>query len=117
MTSLPLATLVEASAAVAATRSRKEKTAALAELIRASASEEVALVVSLIAGDPRQGRIGVGWSTVAAVNAPPAAQATLGVADIDTLLDEVSLTTGEGSAAARQELLGAVFAAATSNAT
>ena len=113
LTSLPLATLVEASAAVAATRSRKEKTAALAELIRASASEEVALVVSLIAGDPRQGRIGVGWSTVAAVNAPPAAQATLGVADIDTLLDEVSLTTGEGSAAARQELLGAVFAAAT----
>ena len=113
LTSLPLATLVDASTAVGATRSRKEKTAALAELLQAASHDEVALVVSLIAGEPRQGRIGVGWSTLAGIDTLPAAEATLSVADIDTLLDRVSATTGEGSAAARQELLGATLSRAT----
>ncbi|MEM7288691.1 MAG: ATP-dependent DNA ligase, partial [Actinomycetota bacterium] len=113
MTSLPLAALVETSAAVGATRSRKEKTAALAELLSATAPDEVALVVALIAGDPRQGRIGIGWSTLSAVETTPAAEASLTVADLDVLLDEVAATTGEGSTAARHELLRAVLAAAT----
>lgn len=114
LTALPLSTLVTTSLTVGATRSRKEKTAALAQLIQAASVEEVALVVSLIAGDPRQGRIGIGWSTLAAVDVAPADHPTLTVVDIDSLLDRVAATTGEGSAAARQELLAATLAAATS---
>lgn len=113
LTSLPLAHVVATSARVAATRSRKEKTAALAELLAMADDDEVALVVSLIAGDPRQGRIGVGWSTLSSVDVPPAAQPTLSVADVDALLDRVAETTGAGSAAARHDLLASALGVAT----
>ena len=113
MTSLPLATLVDASAAVAATRSRKEKTAAIAELLRVTAPDEVALVVSYLAGEPAQGRIGIGWATLDAVGDGRAPAATLTVRDVDTLIDEVAATTGSGSVEARTALLAAVFERAT----
>ena len=53
VTSLPLAAVVQASAEVAATRSRKDKTAAIAGVLLAASPSEAALVVSLLAGDPR----------------------------------------------------------------
>ena len=113
LTSLPLARVVDTSARVGATRSRKEKTAALAELLVMADADEVALVVSLIAGEPRQGRVGIGWSTLSSVDVTTAADATLTVADIDALLDQIAATTGEGSAAARHDLLATTLEAAT----
>ena len=53
-------------AAVAATRSRKAKIEALAAVLRACGPDEIATVVSLLTGEPRQGRIGVGWATLSA---------------------------------------------------
>ena len=79
-----LADLVAATEAVAATSSRTAKAEALAELLRGAGAAEAAVVARLAAGDPRQGRIGVGWATVAAMGAepdPPEAEPGLGPGD------------------------------------
>lgn len=79
-----LADLVAATEAVAATSSRTAKAEALAELLRGAGAAEAAVVARLAAGDPRQGRIGVGWATVAAMGAepdPPGAEPGLGPGD------------------------------------
>jgi DNA ligase-1 len=113
-----LSAVVETSQAVAATRSRKTKIEALATTLRACAPDEIAIVVDLLTGEPRQGRIGVGWATLSAARPSPApaagaAEPTVTVAELDGLLDRVATTTGPGSAAARQEALGDLFARAT----
>lgn len=66
-----LAELVAATEAVAATSSRTAKAEALAELLRRAGAAEAAVVARLVAGDPRQGRIGVGWATVAGMGDSP----------------------------------------------
>ena len=66
-----LAEVVAASAAVAATRSRKAKSAASAGLLRRPTSDEVEPVTAWLAGEPRQGRLGVGWRTLAAPGRRP----------------------------------------------
>ena len=52
-----LAEVVATSAAVGATRSRKEKSAALAALLRDAGPAEVEAATAWLAGEPRQGRI------------------------------------------------------------
>lgn len=108
------------SAAVAATRSRTAKLAALAELIARLDVDEIEPAVAMLAGGARQGRIGVGWATVAGAAGPSAdlaaraaAQPTLTVADIDHLIDRLAALEGEGSAGARRRELAAVFERAT----
>ncbi len=59
-----LAALVATSAAVAATRSRLAKVAALAECLRMAAPGEVAIAVSYLSGELRQRRTGVGWASL-----------------------------------------------------
>ena len=111
-----LAVVVQTSETVSATRSRKAKIEALATLLSACAPDEVATVVCLLTGEPRQGRIGVGWSTLSAVRsrvggAPGGPPVT--VAELDDALDRIAATTGAGSAAARQAILGDLFARST----
>ncbi len=70
----------------------------------------------LLTGEPRQGRIGVGWATLSAArdlpddddSAPERERIT--VAELDDALDRIAATTGPGSVAARREMLGALFA-------
>ena len=102
---MTLAELVAATAAVSATSSRKAKAEVLAELLRGAEPEEAAVVAGLIAGDPRQGRVGVGWATVAGLEVPAAASPSLTVADLDRLLEAVASETGPGSTARRNQLL------------
>ena len=85
-----LANLVACADGVAATSARTTKIESLAELLQTADPDEAAVVASLIAGDPRQGRIGVGWATVASLETIPAEDPTLTVADLDGLLDEVA---------------------------
>ena len=59
--------LVETSARVTATSARSAKVAALADLLRRLEPDEVAPTVALLSGEARQGRIGVGWATLAAL--------------------------------------------------
>lgn len=107
--------VVTTSAAVGATRARKEKTAALADLLRAAAPGEVVPVVAWLSGVPRQGRIGTGWRTLAAVDVPAAARPSWTVEQVDGLLDELAGTGGQGSARRRRELLERLYGAATAD--
>jgi ATP-dependent DNA ligase I len=114
-----LSSVVATSSAVAATRSRRTKTEALAAALRECAPDEVGTVVSLLIGEPRQGRIGLGWATLAAVARPAGRSAAteapaVTVAELDGALDRIAVTTGAGSAAARRRALGDLFARSTS---
>ena len=108
-----LADLVACADEVAATSSRTAKIEALAELLRAAGDREAGIVAGLVAGDPRQGRVGVGWATVAALRTRPAAQASLSVADLDAMLEAVAGASGDGSNQRRLGLLGDFLARAT----
>jgi DNA ligase-1 len=107
--------VVDTSTAVGATRSRKTKVDALSTLLRACTPAEVTVVVCLLTGEPRQGRIGVGWSTLSTARSEvtTAGVPSVTVAELDATLDRIAATTGAGSAAARQAILGALFARMT----
>ncbi|MGH3522704.1 MAG: ATP-dependent DNA ligase [Mycobacterium sp.] len=112
------AEVVAASAAVGGTRSRRAKVEILAVALRALAPAEVEPVVAWLAGEPRQGRVGTGWRTLAAV-APPALPAAtapaLTVERVDAALDALAGCSGTGSAARRAALLAELFGAATTD--
>ena len=99
--------------AVAATAARSTKIAELAALLRELEPDEVEPAVGFLTGELRQGRVGVGWSTVAQIEAPAAAEPSISIADVDRALDVLIATTGPGSAAARQALLGGLLGRAT----
>ncbi len=108
-----LAEVVAASAAVGATRSRMAKAATLAAVLRAAAPEEIEPATAWLSGEARQGRIGTGWRTLSALDAPPAAEPTLTVTAVDATLDALAATAGTGSTRRRAELLAGLFGAAT----
>ena len=72
MDAMLLADLVRASEAVRATRSRKAKTAALAEALSRAAPDEVETATSYLSGALRQRRTGLGWRSLSALPAPAA---------------------------------------------
>ena len=108
-----LADVVAASAEVAETRSRSKKIAVLAALLTRLDGDEVPIAVGFLAGAPRQGRIGIGYSTMSGIAEATAAEPSLAVGDLDRAIVAVRETTGSGSAAARREILGALFSRAT----
>jgi DNA ligase 1 len=108
-----LAEVVSTSGAVAETRARSTKIAALAELLHRLAPSEIAAAVGYLTGEPRQGRVGVGWATVFGLDTEPAPVATLEIGDVDRALDEILVTTGRGSSSGRQDLLRSLFDRAT----
>ncbi|MFC4946978.1 ATP-dependent DNA ligase [Pseudonocardia sp. GCM10023141] len=109
-----LAEVVATSGAVGATRSRKEKSAALAALLqRADGPGEVEAATAWLAGEPRQRKVGTGWRTLLNLGARPAPEPSLTVAAVDATLEELAGTSGAGSTKRRTELLGAMFGAAT----
>jgi DNA ligase 1 len=107
------ADVVATSSAVAATRARSRKVAELAELLRRLEPSEVPVVVAILTGSPLQGRIGVGWRTVARLDVPPAEVPSLAVADVDRALDAIDELRGAGSQAARNEVLTDLLGRAT----
>ena len=62
---------------------------------------------------PRQGRVGVGYATIYALEHEPAAEPSLTIADLDRAITEIQETTGSGSAAARGQILSDLLARAT----
>jgi DNA ligase-1 len=112
MTTL-LAALVSASDIAAQTSSRRAKRDAIAACLRGAAPDEVEIAVAYLSGEIRQGRIGIGYATLAAQRGAPAVDAGLSLLDVDAALSQLAATTGKGSAAARAALLHALFARAT----
>src|SRR5258708_35293732 len=72
-----LADVAAASRDLADTTSRSGKVAILAELLGRLDASEVAVAVGFLAGVPRQGRVGIGYSTVYGIERAPAREASL----------------------------------------
>jgi DNA ligase-1 len=109
-----LADLVAVSMAIASTRSRSAKVAAIGDLLRRCEPSEVGLVALWLSGETAQGRLGIGPAQVQAALASPAADLPrLGLLDLNRRLADLSTVSGGGSKARRAELLGATFAEAT----
>ena len=107
--------VVETSAAVSSSAARLRKIAHLADLFRALAPEEIAPVVALVSGEPRQGRLGLGHATISeASGVRPADQSVLTVLDVDRALGELAQLSGAGSGRERVRLLTALLERATS---
>jgi DNA ligase-1 len=107
------ADVVAASERVTVTRSRSRKVAILAELLRRLDVGEVPICVAFLSGVPRQGRVGVGYSTIHGIEPPPACEASLTVDDVDRAIADIEEATGSGSATRRRRLLGDLLGRAT----
>ena len=109
-----LADLVSTSRRVAETRSRSEKTGALADLLRRLSPEEIDVAVAWLSGHLRQGRIGLGGAAVRdARPGTAAAEPSLTLGEVDSTFERIAATTGAGSTAARVGMLGELLARAT----
>ena len=107
------ADVVATSGAVAATRSRAAKVTALAELLGRLEPDEIAVAVGFLTGEPRQGRIGVGWSTIGSIDHVPAASPSLTLGEIDEAVTAVEAMSGAGSVGDRRAVLASMLARAT----
>jgi DNA ligase 1 len=105
--------VVDASRQVAETSSRSAKVAVLAGLLGRLEPGEVGGAVGFLTGVPRQGRVGVGYSTIYGIECPPAAEPSIEIEELDRAIDEVQATTGSGSAAERRRILTELLARAT----
>lgn len=108
-----LARVVSASESIAATSSRTAKVRALTEVLTAASLDELPVVVGVLTGIPRQGRIGVGWATITGLNVAPADSASVELMEVDALVDQLGVTVGAGSVASRQGLLVSILSRAT----
>jgi DNA ligase-1 len=109
-----LADLVDASRRVAETASRTVKAGVLAACLRRLAPDEIEAAVAILSGEPRQGKLGLGYATLATARAGGVArQRALTIAETDRHLTEIAAVAGRGAAARRETLLRALFARAT----
>jgi DNA ligase-1 len=106
--------LATASREIAGTRSRLKKTERLAALLKGLSAEELTPSVALLAGEPRQGRIGVGGALLGRLfSQASASEPTVSIAEVDAVLERFATIAGRGSAREREVLLGALFARLT----
>ncbi len=108
-----LVDLVAVSDAVSATRSRTKKVELLADTLRRLAPEEAVVGVSYLTGKPTQSRLGAGYATVYGVRAEPVAEPTLELLEVDSILEELSGTSGTGSKSRKEVLLADLFTRST----
>jgi DNA ligase-1 len=107
--------VVATSSAVAATRSRKAKVAAIAELLGRAAAEspeQLETVTSYVGGALRQRRTGLGWRGLTSLPAP-ATSSSLTVAEVHEAFERLSALAGSGSQAARSAAVTELFGRAT----
>ncbi|MDJ0395765.1 ATP-dependent DNA ligase [Rhodococcus sp. G-MC3] len=105
--------IIDTSSTVGATRSRKAKIESLQALIAELDPTDVGTVVSWLSGELPQGRIGIGWRTLADLDVSAAAGSALTIADVDSAITAVASTSGTGSSARRRAQLTELFASAT----
>jgi len=108
-----LATLVAASAQVAATSGRLAKIQLLADLLKQAGPDEIELAIAYLSGTIRQAKVGVGWATLQKAKSHVGTTARLQIQDVHETLETISKTAGKGSATEKQRLLGELFSRAT----
>ena len=113
---MKLDALVQTSRAVAAAPGRLDKISKLATFLKQLTPDEIAIAIGFFIGWPRQGRLGVGWATVAdAGSIHPAPTPTLELLDVDKTFNALQAPKGKGSAADRLRLLSELFSRATAD--
>lgn len=110
-----LAELIATSQDVAATNSRTAKTVRLASFFRDLDPGELPTAIGLLRGEPRQGRIGVGYASAFGTSVDPAPVAGLTVADVDNYFVKLAGSVGPGSQSRRTRLLADLFGRATAS--
>jgi DNA ligase-1 len=109
-----LSELVATSTAVGDASSRLTKVGLLADLLRHLAPEEIEIAFGFLSGEPRQGRLGIGYATLSSARDVTAADtATLHIRDVDEAFTQIAAITGSGSAAARHQRLRDLLGRAT----
>ena len=104
--------LADTSEAVATTPARLGKVERLAGALSRAGPREVAVAVAFLSGELRQRQIGVGWASLRDVP-EPAAEPSLGVAEVDATFERIGRQAGAGSQAERRRLLAELFARGT----
>ncbi len=107
-----LSEIAGVSAAISATRSRKAKSEAIATLLSRTPVDEIPIVVGYLSGVPRQGRVGIGWASVADLSGVDSEAPGLAVADVDRFLEGYPSISGPGSQQRRAEALRALVSGA-----
>ena len=105
---------VGTSQAVAATRSRLAKRTALADLLRRAEPGDIEILVAYLAGELRQRRTGIGWSSLRALPSP-AVEPSLALTQVDAQLQAISELCGPGSGGRRAAAVAELFGAATAD--
>jgi len=108
-----LAALVETSKRVAATAARTAKVKALAECLRSLDPDELELGVLYLSGEIRQGRMGIGYSTLRASVEVAAPSPSLEILEVDRVFESLASIRGTGSTARRAQALRSLFGRAT----
>ena len=108
-----LATVVATSEQVAATSARSAKVRLLAECLRTVAVDELEIAVLYLSGEIRQGRIGIGPSTLVSCMSQASREPSLDLMEVDRLLGDLATIRGSGSGALRAAALRALFGRAT----
>ena len=109
-----LASLVGTSQRVGATPARLAKIRELAGSLAALSPDEIETASHYLSGEIPQGRIGIGYATLAEAAATAAAQApTLSILEVDRRLTALAAMHGSGSTPRRAQLLEELLALAT----
>ena len=111
--------LVAVSRRVSESAGRLDKVERLVAALRSLEPGEIPAGVGLLSGEPRQGRIGVGWAALEAARAPEpptlfdatseALDPPLTVAEVDAALERLAALGGAGSGSRRAAALAALF--------
>ncbi len=109
-----LSEIVDTSAELRRTRSRKQKAARLAACLRRLEPGEIEPGVAYLYGTLRQGKLGIGWAALReARETAAAAVPALELREVDRELGELGRMSGAGSARERARRLGRLFGLAT----
>jgi DNA ligase-1 len=106
--------LASLSASLAGTRKRNDKMALIAECLREAEPEQRGLAALYLSGVTRQGKLSIGYRQLAAQReVQPSALASLTLAALDVQLEALTLLSGKGVIARRNEALHSLFAVCT----
>ena len=103
---LKLAAVAETSRRIAETKGRRDKIGLLANFSADTPPDEIEIAAAYLSGAVRQEKLGLGWATIqSAMPGTAAESASVEVAEVNAVLDQISRASGKGSAEAKQRLL------------
>ena len=108
-----LADVVHTSTQVAGTASRLAKTRLIADCLRRLDPDEVEIALPYLSGDPRQGKLALGYATLQSALGSPSVTPGLTLREVDAAFSELKGTKGKGSAAHRSLILKKILGQAT----